>query len=101
MFTITQVREFTLDYFSPQSAFYSFTGLLPLIAKVIVLNPSFVDLEFFSIPRMVKSNALHLHIHARTGKQYYESVKHNYARTVWNTEMFDDCVILGGVKIRT
>lgn len=100
VFTTTQVKEFTLDYFSPQSTFYNFINLLPFIPNVSVLNLSFGILEFFNIPRVVLSKPFDLHIQARVDKQYYESVQYIYARTIWNTEIFDDCVVLSCIKCK-
>lgn len=101
VFATEQIIEFTLGYFSPQSTFSRLISLLQSMPNVTVLNLNLGIMNFFVIPRMIPSKPFDVHIQVRIDREYYETVKFNYVRTVWDTEIFEDFVILNCVKLRT
>ncbi|KAG5417109.1 hypothetical protein I9W82_004742 [Candida metapsilosis] len=101
VFATEQIVEFTLDYFSPQSTFSGLTSLFQSMPNVAVLNLNLGMMKFYLIPRMIPSKPFDVHIQVRIDRQYYETVKFNYVRTVWDTEIFENFVILNCVKLRS
>ncbi|KAI5962735.1 hypothetical protein KGF57_001469 [Candida theae] len=80
VFTMAQVKEFTLDYFAPTSRIPNLKKLLSSMPKLSHLSLSFGVLDFVNIPRLVTPKSFDLHIQVRISKSYFETIQYSRKR---------------------